>query len=309
MKTRDKIIIGAISTSVAIAIAITVGVVVSKKKKATPQPPPESPLSCPQGIPTNTTNTQCLCPPNLAGTECAQETCDPLPGTWQMFRVGVGEWGDFPGLWTSTLEPHAHINWNTPVTEVRDLPLVQHTGDEGSLYSAYTENEEWRNLPRLWYTSVEQYLNTEGSPMYPHIAVGFRRLDENNVEVVLLPATYSNIRYNPDDPNPITPIPGGRRQGIAVLQVHSPAGQCFVMPPLDFEAEFHTSTLVDILNMRLSPLDLGEAETVNTCVFGTFDNSGNCGCENNASGKYCQFSARYNCPNAPLDENDRPICT
>jgi hypothetical protein len=254
--------------------------------------------------------------------------CDPLPGTWQYWRVG--SWRENP-LYSATVTPNAHIQWKNPVVGAyRNWPNPNGTQilripsrpvNQNVLFPEFSE-PAFREQERIWYDSVEMYSGPQtsidgitypaGYERYPNISIGFRRLDFDTVEVVILPASFTNP-YNPDDDVPRVdadgvPTVAGRNQGWAYMTIHAPADQCFVMPSLDFEAEFPA-----VINMRLSPLDanVSAQPLASACVFGSLNESGGCTCDSYATGEACEYTCgTHGAPVLPpaVDEDGYPVC-
>jgi len=267
------------------------------------------------------TGDDCLYPNTL--------NCDPLPGTWQLWR---GAFRETP-LYSSTVTPNAHIEWKDPVvgayinwpspdgTDLLRIPTRPTREGQNNLFPEFME-PGFREQPRIWYDSVQMYSGPEttidgvvypaGYARYPNISIGFLRLDFYTVEVVLLPATYTTP-YIPNDDVPRVddqgiPTVGGRNQGWAYMTIHAPADQCFVMPSLAFEAEFP-----GVINMRLSPLDANvSAEPLaSACVFGSLGEDGNCECDSYAAGDACEYTCgTHQDPVLPteFDEDGYPVC-
>ena len=267
--------------------------------------------------------------------------CDPLPGTWQLWRVNIGlDWRVYP-RYSATVTPNAHIHWKAPVVGVYqnwpnpDGALVKRIPNRPSNdYLMFDEfgQEGFADHERVWYDSEEMYLGAKtvqgivypaGYEMYPNISVGFRRLDSTTVEVVLLPAAYNNLYFPTqeacdadqnctwphDQPrlnNDGSAAIGGRGQGWAVMHIYAPEGDCFVMPSIDFEAEFP-----GVIPMRLAPMmepDSGVLQA-SACVFGTLEN-GQCVCENSGGGA-CEYTCGgHTNPTAPVsyDSDGMPLC-
>jgi len=256
--------------------------------------------------------------------------CDPLPGTWQYWRI-ADPWKASP-TWSATITPNAHIQWKNPVVGAYGnwpspdgsdiLRIPSRPTRDNKLYPEFSE-PGFREQERIWYDSVQMYYTggaatidgvtyPPGYERYPNISIGFRRLDFNTVEVVILPASYTTL-YNPDNDQPQVdengaPTVAVRHQGWAYMTIHAPADQCFVMPSLDFEAEFP-----GIINMRLSPLnaDVSAEPLASACVFGSMGEDGNCECDSYAAGNACEFTCGTHAnPVLPeeFDGDGYPVC-
>jgi hypothetical protein len=235
-------------------------------------------------------------------------SCNPLPGTWQLWRVsGNTVWNNTP-VYSATLTPNAHINWKPPVVGVyTNWPNPNGTlmkripARPGKDYEMFDEFGQagFADHERVWYDSEEMYVGPRtvagvvypaGYEMFPSISIGFRRLDPDMVEVVLLPAVFTNP-YNANDDVPSTNEDGsatvdGRGQGWAVMHIFAPEGDCFTMPSIDFEAEFPA-----VINMRMTPMSAPDPNILqaSACVFGSLEN-GECVCEGNAVGAACEYT-------------------
>ena len=187
----------------------------------------------------------------------------------------------------------------------------------------FTEFKEpgFAEIERVWYDTEEMYLakgakNLDGVlypagyEIYPQMSIGFRRLTPYTVEVVLLPATYSNaINYvntdNADipkvDANTGLPTVDGRWQGWAVMYIFAPESECFVMPSVDIEAEFPA-----VIPIRITPMTVpdGSVYQASSCIFGSFDENGVCVCDSTAAGASCAYTCGgHNAPTLPSSLN------
>ena len=250
----------------------------------------ENPITCPDTRHISIDGSACLFP----------EGCNPLPGTWQMWRVGSrNSWYDTP-RWASTIIPNAQIHWNPPEWGVTELPLRTVTSEYPEMMGEDGTNTDWSNIPRLWYTSVERYDPND----VPALSIAFRRLDVNTVEVVIHATTYTHT-YNPDATEPADDPPK-RGEGLAVFDMYAPAGKCFVMPSLDFHGEFQSAAR---LNMRISPMNFTGDEFVGKpCIQGEMDSSGGCACNSVGHGDSCEYTCVGDEVFSGFDSEGYPTC-
>jgi hypothetical protein len=249
----------------------------------------QSPVQCAASQPTAADGSACL----------FSEGCDPLPGTWQLWRVNVGDlWKDAPN-WASTRVPNAQIHWDPPLLGGGGIiPTRDITHEYPQILDETGSSAAWRTLARLWYQSQEQ-----GRWGKRILSVGFRRLDINTVEVVVVANTYVNP-YNPDATEPRQPEPSTFEQGLAVLELYAPAGQCFVMPSLDFHIEFGSTA--NRLNMRMSPMDY-TGPTASACVQGDINQLGECVCNDIGHGDACEYTCLSG-SFAGFNQDGYPVC-
>lgn len=231
-------------------------------------------LNCTESRPLADNGSACLFP----------EGCDPLPGTWQLWRVNTeNKWDDTPN-WAATIIPNAQITWNPPIFGVLDSMPYRTRTNEYPQMMTNGNNNEWSAIERLWYSSVERYDPED----VPSLSVGFRRLDWNTIEVVIVATSYTNS-YNPSATEPTSPPPGGRGSGIAVFNAYAPANECFVLPSLDFHAEFASNAY--LLNMRMSPMEDLPGYSARPCIQGEIDPvTGGCECNDIGHGESCEYT-------------------
>lgn len=257
-------------------------------------------LECVDGNPMALNGSACLFP--------GLSTCNPLPGTWQMWRVNVVNlWNDVP-VWSATLARDAVITWQPPVVQTGISATVPSIPKE---YPQFAD-KAWRDMERLWYNSDQQHIRMDnidgvmtntGTELYPMISIGFRRIDLNTVEAVLLPSTYTTS-YDADSSDVLDVSPD-RGQGVAVVTIHAPANECFVMRSLDFHGEFTARS--HLLNMRLSPRDY-TGDTNQACVQGTLNSDGGCDCNELGHGDSCEYTCIDDFTFAGLNADGYPIC-
>ena len=260
--------------------------------------------------------------PTCIGDSCLfpdEFACDPLPGTWQLWRVSGSDAFYADPTYSATITPNAHITWKPPVVGVYqnwpnpDGVLVSRIpprpGRGNLLFDAFSQ-EGFAAHERVWYDSNEMYIGPKtlngivypaGYDMYPSISLGFRRMDATVVEVVILPAVYTNT-YDATKDTPMikedgSPSVGGRGQGWAVMYLFAPEGECFTMPSIDFEAEFP-----GLIPMRLAPMSAPDSAVfqASACVFGTLQDDV-CVCDEYAGGPSCEYTCGgHVTPSAPL---------
>ena len=263
-------------------------------------------------------------------------SCNPLPGVWQMWRVSGSTAFQVIPTYSSTLVENAQIHWKPPVVGAyRNWPnpngatltrIPSRPSKDAQLFTEFKE-PGFAEIERVWYDTEEMYLakvekNLDGViypagyELYPHMSLGFRRLTPDTVEVVLLPATYSNGNdndtTNTDIPkvDPVTGIPQveGRWQGWAVMYIFAPEDECFVMPSVDIEAEFPA-----VIPIRIAPMTVpdGSVYQASSCIFGSFDENGVCVCDSTAAGASCAYTCGgHNPPTLPssLDADGYAVC-
>ena len=160
------------------------------------------------------------------------EGCNPLPGVWRSVDLTVN--GDHKT--PNTVNLAGQINWLPPTTQPPPIPEMTSMPRYPNMIGTDGTNREWIDLPRVWYKSVQQHENDPNIPEgYPSLSIGFRRVDRDYVDVVIVVGQWSLHFHNYDenaDPNGRPSRLPSAYMTVTELQMYAPVGECFTMPSL-----------------------------------------------------------------------------